>query len=64
MVNLPLHSVLPATTSIAYYLFVFFFAEVLRKLVDLSLKKSSLLHVFLIELIGTAQMCTCVYENG
>ncbi|KAL3101253.1 hypothetical protein niasHT_028009 [Heterodera trifolii] len=60
----PLQSVLPAIISVAYYLFVFFFAEVSRKLVDLSLKKSSLVHLFLVELIATAQMCTCVYENA
>lgn len=54
----------PMFVCALFYLLVFFFAEAARKLVDLGLKKGSLGYTFLIELIATAQMCTCVYENG
>uniref|UniRef100_A0A915EJI1 Aquaporin n=1 Tax=Ditylenchus dipsaci TaxID=166011 RepID=A0A915EJI1_9BILA len=55
----------PAIICIAYYAVVLFLAEISRKLVDVTLKKKNgLLYVFLIELIGTAQQATCVYENG
>jgi hypothetical protein len=58
-----IEALFPGIIAIGYYAFVFFFAEISRKLVDYAVKKSSLIHAFLIELIGTAQMCTCVYEN-
>uniref|UniRef100_A0A914KU78 Aquaporin n=1 Tax=Meloidogyne incognita TaxID=6306 RepID=A0A914KU78_MELIC len=61
--NFNVETLLPAIIAIAYYAFVFFFAEITRKIVGLIFKKSSLIYVLLIELIGTAQMCTCVYEN-
>lgn len=54
----------PMFVCTVYYLLVFFFAETARKVVDLSVKKGTLFYTFLIELIATAQMCTCVYENG
>lgn len=58
-------NIFPAIIAVAYYAFVFFFAEITRKLVDFAIhKKNSLAYVFLMELIGTAQMCTCVYENS
>ncbi|KAF7624761.1 Aquaporin [Meloidogyne graminicola] len=57
-------TLLPAIIAISYYAFVFFFAEISRKLVGYVFKKTSLIYVVLIELIGTAQMCTCVYENS
>jgi hypothetical protein len=63
-VSVPIEAYFPAIIAIGYYAFVFFFAEILRKLLDATIKKSSLLYVFLIELIGTAQMCTAVFENG
>lgn len=53
----------PAIICVTYYLVVLLAAEVSRKAVDLTMKKHSMLYVFAIELIGTAQMCTCVYEN-
>lgn len=49
----------------AYYGVVLLSAEIARKLVDLTFKKkNNIWYTFLIELIGTAQMTTCVYENG
>ena len=59
-----IETLFPAIIAIGYYAFVFLFAEISRKLVDYTVKKSSPLYTFLIELIGTAQMCTCVYENS
>lgn len=56
--------IFPALVSIIFYLVVLFLAELARKLLDYVVKKNSKLYVFLIELIGTLQMCTCVYENG
>lgn len=43
---------------------VLFLAELSRKIVDLTCRRNTALYAFLIEFIGTAQMCTCVYENG
>ncbi|KAI6228754.1 Aquaporin [Aphelenchoides fujianensis] len=54
----------PGVVAVATYAVVIFVAEVARKIVDLVAKKDTLLYTFLIELIGVAQQCTCVYENG
>ncbi|KAI1720582.1 putative aquaporin-10 [Ditylenchus destructor] len=55
----------PAIICTAYYGVVFLSAEIARKVVDLTFKKkNNLWYTFLIELIATAQMTTCVYENG
>jgi hypothetical protein len=62
--NFNVETFLPSIIAIAYYAFVFFFAEIIRKFVGLIFKRSSLIYAMLIELIGTAQMCTCVYENS
>ncbi|CAJ0945919.1 unnamed protein product, partial [Mesorhabditis belari] len=55
---------------IVFYVGVFTFAWLTRRFIDvLGAKyfrkfKDSDLYVFLMEFIATAQMCTCVYENG
>ncbi|KAK6733805.1 hypothetical protein RB195_017519 [Necator americanus] len=54
----------PAISAIVYYITVFSLAEITRKVLEKTVHKSSSLFVFAIELIATAQMCTCVYENG
>lgn len=56
--------IFPGLVCIIFYLVVFFLAQMVRKTLDYVMKKNSNLYVFLIELIGTVQMCTCVYENG
>jgi hypothetical protein len=58
------YNLIPGLTCLIFYLLVLFVAEISRKLVEGVRKKNAILHTFLIELIGTAQMCTCVYENG
>lgn len=59
-----LQNYLPIVVCVTYYVVVFLLAELSRRVVDLLVKKGTLLYTFLIELIGTAQMCTCIYENG
>uniref|UniRef100_A0A1I7X9Q3 Aquaporin n=1 Tax=Heterorhabditis bacteriophora TaxID=37862 RepID=A0A1I7X9Q3_HETBA len=54
----------PCISAVAYYVTVFSIAEFARKILDKTVRHSSSFYVFAIELIGTAQMCTCVYENG
>ncbi|VDO61888.1 unnamed protein product [Haemonchus placei] len=54
----------PFVTAVIYYITVFTIAEIARKVLDKFVHKSSSLYVFAIELIATAQMCTCVYENS
>ncbi|CAJ0606537.1 unnamed protein product [Cylicocyclus nassatus] len=54
----------PAISAVIYYVTVFSIAEITRKVLEKTVQKSSSLYVFAIELIATAQMCTCVYENG
>nr|CDJ81492.1 CBN-AQP-10 protein [Haemonchus contortus] len=54
----------PCVTAVIYYITVFTIAEIARKVLDKFVHKSSSLYVFAIELIATAQMCTCVYENS
>ena len=64
MLSLKPETVFPALVSIIFYLVVFFLAEFSRKTLDYFVKKNTRLYVFLIELIGTVQMCTCIYENS
>lgn len=54
----------PAAVSVIYYLIVFILAQISRKAIDYVVKRNTLIYLFLIELIATIQMCTCVYENG
>ncbi|VDO33998.1 Hypothetical 30.5 kDa protein ZK1321.3 in chromosome II, putative [Brugia malayi] len=54
----------PFVIATCFYLSVFVIAELTRKLVDKYGTNGSLLFCFLMELIATAQMCTCVYENA
>ncbi|CAI4232025.1 unnamed protein product [Auanema sp. JU1783] len=54
----------PAICAITYYVSVFILAEISRKIVDKYCRTNSSAQVFFIELIGTVQACTCVYENG
>ncbi|KAK5973393.1 hypothetical protein GCK32_021411, partial [Trichostrongylus colubriformis] len=53
----------PLVSAVIYYITVFTLAEITRKVLDKFVHKSSSLYIFAIELIATAQMCTCVYEN-
>ncbi|CAB3404522.1 unnamed protein product [Caenorhabditis bovis] len=55
---------LPLYSALAYYTFVFALGEIARILVSKYAPKSGNTRLFLIEMIGTVQMCTCVYENG
>ncbi|CAG9534646.1 unnamed protein product [Cercopithifilaria johnstoni] len=54
----------PLLVATSFYLSVFVIAELTRKLVDKYETPGSLLYHFLMEIIATAQMCTCVYENA
>ncbi|EFO26588.1 hypothetical protein LOAG_01892 [Loa loa] len=54
----------PLLVAVCFYLSVFVIAELTRKLVDKYGTAGSLLSYFLMEMIATAQMCTCVYENA
>ncbi|VDM11367.1 unnamed protein product [Wuchereria bancrofti] len=54
----------PFVIATCFYLLVFVIAELTRKLVDKYGTNGSLLFYFLMELIATTQMCTCVYENA
>ncbi|WKX93183.1 hypothetical protein Q1695_010879 [Nippostrongylus brasiliensis] len=54
----------PAISAVGFYITVFSMAEITRKILDKMVHKSSSLYIFAIELIATAQMCTCVYENS
>ncbi|CAD6192273.1 unnamed protein product [Caenorhabditis auriculariae] len=54
----------PLYTAISFYAAVFVIGEISRVLVDKFITRRGSSHDFLIELIGTIQMCTCVYENG
>uniref|UniRef100_A0A914EMV0 Aquaporin n=1 Tax=Acrobeloides nanus TaxID=290746 RepID=A0A914EMV0_9BILA len=64
MLEWKLTDVFPLFICTTFYLIVFFLAELTRKIVDMSVKKGTNFYIFVIELIATAQMCTCVYENG
>ncbi|EYC34615.1 hypothetical protein Y032_0001g55 [Ancylostoma ceylanicum] len=54
----------PAISAVIYYITVFTIAEITRKVLERTVHKSSSFYVFAVELIATAQMCTCVYENS
>uniref|UniRef100_A0A0R3RLW4 Aquaporin n=1 Tax=Elaeophora elaphi TaxID=1147741 RepID=A0A0R3RLW4_9BILA len=54
----------PLLVATCFYVLVFVTAELTRKLVDKYETPGSLLFHFLMEIIATAQMCTCVYENA
>ncbi|KAL3994273.1 putative integral membrane protein [Acanthocheilonema viteae] len=54
----------PLIVATCFYLSVFVIAELTRKLIDKYETPGSLLYHFLMEIIATAQMCTCVYENA
>ncbi|KAJ1351050.1 hypothetical protein KIN20_006987 [Parelaphostrongylus tenuis] len=64
MVNSDVSFYYPLISAVAFYITVFLMAEITRKVLDRTVQKSSSLYVFTIELIATAQMCTCVYENS
>lgn len=65
VVAFQIESILPGIIAVAYYAFVFFFAEISRKLIDVVIhNKNSPIYIISMEFIGTAQMCTCVYENS
>lgn len=65
MLSIRAAELFPALICVTYYLVVLFLAELSRKLVDMfGPRRSSPYYAFLIELIATVQMCTCVYENG
>lgn len=59
-----LASVGPLLAAVCYYGTVLGTAEISRRILDRTVSKKSSFHRFLIELIGTAQICTCVFENG
>ncbi|MCP9261654.1 putative aquaporin-10 [Dirofilaria immitis] len=54
----------PLIVAVCFYISVFVIAELTRKFVDKYGTVDSLSFYFLMEVIATAQMCTCVYENG
>ncbi|CAI4232075.1 unnamed protein product [Auanema sp. JU1783] len=51
-------------SAFLYYCVIFLTSELSRRAVDRAFAKSSTIHVFFIELIGTVTICTCVFENG
>ncbi|VDO76292.1 unnamed protein product [Heligmosomoides polygyrus] len=59
-----LASVGPLLAAVCYYGTVLGTAEISRRILDRTVSKKSSFHRFLIELIGTAQICTCVFENA
>uniref|UniRef100_A0AC35U6D5 Aquaporin n=1 Tax=Rhabditophanes sp. KR3021 TaxID=114890 RepID=A0AC35U6D5_9BILA len=54
----------PATVAIVFYIACFTLGEICRTITTRIFKQGTLPYIFLIEAIGTLQMCTCVYENG
>uniref|UniRef100_A0A0K0FHT4 Aquaporin n=1 Tax=Strongyloides venezuelensis TaxID=75913 RepID=A0A0K0FHT4_STRVS len=54
----------PAVVCILFYITCFGLGELGRKIVSRFFQPASYPYIFLIEAIGTLQMCTCVYENG
>ncbi|KHJ75820.1 hypothetical protein OESDEN_24563 [Oesophagostomum dentatum] len=54
----------PLVAAVCYYGTVLMTAELTRRLLDKTISKKTSFHRFLIELIGTAQICTCVFENA
>ncbi|CAI5440690.1 unnamed protein product [Caenorhabditis angaria] len=54
----------PLYSALAYYSAVFAIGELARFLVTKYVSPRGNSQLFAIELIGTIQMCTCVYENG
>ncbi|KAM3719465.1 putative aquaporin-10 [Dirofilaria immitis] len=54
----------PLIVAVCFYISVFVIAELTRKFVDKYGTVDSLSFYFLMEVIATAQMCTCVYENA
>ncbi|CAD6185991.1 unnamed protein product [Caenorhabditis auriculariae] len=57
-------SLVPLFSAIYFYTVVLVGAELSRRLLDLTLSKKSALYRFLIELIGTTQVLSCVIEHG
>ncbi|KAL6728471.1 hypothetical protein Aduo_010242 [Ancylostoma duodenale] len=54
----------PLVAAVCYYGTVLGTAELSRRILDKTISKKTSFHRFLIELIGTAQICTCVFENA
>uniref|UniRef100_A0A0N5AHK0 Aquaporin n=1 Tax=Syphacia muris TaxID=451379 RepID=A0A0N5AHK0_9BILA len=54
----------PLLVASCFYVVVFILGHVSRQFIRRNLDPSSSRYKFLIEAITTAQMCTCVYENG
>ncbi|KAK6013525.1 hypothetical protein OSTOST_21156, partial [Ostertagia ostertagi] len=54
----------PLLAAVCYYGTVLGTAELSRRILDRTIAKKSSFHRFLIEVIGTAQICTCVFENA
>ncbi|VDM81233.1 unnamed protein product [Strongylus vulgaris] len=54
----------PLAAAVCYYGTVLGIAELSRRIIDKTISKKTSFHRFLIELIGTAQICTCVFENA
>uniref|UniRef100_A0A1I7X736 Aquaporin n=1 Tax=Heterorhabditis bacteriophora TaxID=37862 RepID=A0A1I7X736_HETBA len=63
MPNVDIEVIAPLVSSIFFYTIVLAVAEASRRILDQVLSKKSILYRFLIEFIGTAQICTCVFEN-
>lgn len=55
---------IPLVISLIFYSSVFILSELSRKAVDYVFKPQGLWYTFLMELIATICMATCVYENG
>ncbi|WKY00557.1 hypothetical protein Q1695_014971 [Nippostrongylus brasiliensis] len=54
----------PLLAASCYYGLVLGTAEISRRVLDRTVSKKSPFHRFLIEVFGTAQICTCVFENA
>lgn len=59
-----LHNYFPLFTAVLFYTTVFSLGELSRRLVERVFTRNTHLFVFFIELVASAQMCSCVYENG
>uniref|UniRef100_A0A914V1V0 Aquaporin n=1 Tax=Plectus sambesii TaxID=2011161 RepID=A0A914V1V0_9BILA len=54
----------PLYVSLSFYVSVFILAEITRRVIETLTGPGTLSRRFAYELIATAQMCTCVYENA
>jgi glycerol uptake facilitator-like aquaporin len=55
---------IPLLVSVTFYAAVFALAEISRRIVDHFISPKRHIYAFFMELAASAQMCTCIYENG